>query len=57
MQNLEEKIVDERKVFCEGISAIGDSGHPGIYLVIPNNSNSVVCPYCSKKFVLKTEND
>lgn len=54
MINFEEKIVDERKVFCDGIFANCDSGHPGVYLVIPNNSKNITCPYCSKKFVLKT---
>jgi uncharacterized Zn-finger protein len=57
MQNFEEKIVETRKIFCEGNSINNEPGHPGIYLVIPNTSNSVICPYCSKKFVLKTEND
>jgi uncharacterized Zn-finger protein len=57
MVSVDELVVETRKVFCEGNSKNNEPGHPGIYLVIPNNSNSVVCPYCSKKFVLKTEND
>ena len=57
MQNFEDKIVDERKVFCEGVFANGDPGHPGVYLIIPNNSDSIICSYCSKKFILKANND
>jgi uncharacterized Zn-finger protein len=34
-------------------SGDGASKHPLVYLDIAPNADSVVCPYCSKTFVLK----
>lgn len=41
-------IVTERTIACDG----GDSalGHPRVYLTIPGTS--VMCPYCSRLYVL-----
>jgi uncharacterized Zn-finger protein len=41
----------ENEVACNG----GKStlGHPTVYLYIKKEKGSVVCPYCSRKFVLK----
>jgi len=44
--------VTDKRVYCDGGGALG---HPGVYLNIemdgPNNGR-VVCPYCSRTFVL-----
>ncbi len=44
--------VEQSHVFCDG----GDNaeGHPKIHLEISNGS--IICPYCSKEFVLKKKN-
>lgn len=57
MPKTNEQIVNTRKVFCEGDSQKNESGHPGIYLIIPEPESSIVCPYCSRKFILKHDND
>ncbi len=42
-------IVDSYKISCDG----GDtaSGHPRVYLQMPNEHGWVECPYCDCKFV------
>jgi uncharacterized Zn-finger protein len=40
--------VTHKRVFCDGG---GSLGHPGVYLNIESNGQ-VVCPYCSRTFVL-----
>jgi uncharacterized Zn-finger protein len=49
---MKEKIeyVTQRTVSCNGDSDI--DGHPKVYLEI-DQTNEVICPYCSKKFVYK----
>ena len=54
MQNIKdfEVIETENKtVACDG--GKGALGHPRVYLTIKPDSDNVVCPYCSRKFVLK----
>lgn len=41
---------DSRSVSCDG--GKGALGHPAVYLRIPPKSENVVCPYCSREFVL-----
>jgi uncharacterized Zn-finger protein len=43
--------VDSRKVSCDGGS--GAAGHPNVYLNIQHGEDRVVCPYCSRTFVLQ----
>jgi uncharacterized Zn-finger protein len=40
--------VTDKRVYCDGG---GSLGHPGVYLNIETNGQ-VVCPYCSRTFVL-----
>lgn len=42
--------VDSHKVSCQGQD--GGIGHPLVFLEI--KENEIVCPYCSKKYRLKT---
>jgi uncharacterized Zn-finger protein len=42
--------VDDTRVKCEGVG--GALGHPRVYLEM-GDENSVECPYCDRKFVLK----
>ncbi len=43
--------VKTRKVSCSGEEGV--EGHPKIYLEINHEEDHVICPYCSKKFILK----
>jgi uncharacterized Zn-finger protein len=40
--------VTDKRVYCDGGGALG---HPGVYLNIEADGQ-VVCPYCSRTFVL-----
>ena len=53
--NKSEEIIysDFQKVSCAGENQI--IGHPKVYLEIPSDSDYVVCPYCSKKFIHKNK--
>lgn len=43
--------VETMTVACDGG---GDAlGHPNVYLHLDEDTLEVVCPYCSRKFVLK----
>ena len=42
--------VNSATVACEGSGP--DSGHPKVYLTFKPDSQTVVCPYCSRTFVL-----
>ncbi|MBU6339806.1 MAG: zinc-finger domain-containing protein [Rickettsiales bacterium] len=53
-QALEVIHIDSKKVSCEG--GKGASGHPLVYLNM-GKENSVVCPYCSKYFVLNSDSN
>jgi uncharacterized Zn-finger protein len=44
---------DKKEIACDG--GKGALGHPKVYLTFPKNSNEIVCPYCSRKFVLKKQ--
>ncbi|MBL0941671.1 MAG: zinc-finger domain-containing protein [Alphaproteobacteria bacterium] len=46
--------VEQNQVSCEG-TGISD-GHPRIFLKL-EPSNQVVCPYCSRQFILKAPAD
>jgi len=48
MTDVETIEVDSKRVACDG----GALGHPAIYLEMGDNRD-VVCPYCSRRFVLK----
>ncbi|MDA8637489.1 zinc-finger domain-containing protein [Rhodospirillales bacterium] len=42
--------VETMTIACDGG---GELGHPNVYLHIDEDSHDIVCPYCSRKFVLK----
>ena len=42
--------VESTRVACDGGS--GPLGHPRVFLTLDDDAQ-VVCPYCSKRFVLK----
>jgi len=50
MTDVETIEVDQKRVACDGGG--GALGHPTIYLEMGDNPD-VVCPYCSRRFVLK----
>jgi len=39
-------------ISCAGTNDVG--GHPKVYLELKHNK-SVVCPYCSRQFILRSE--
>lgn len=43
--------VTSREVACDGIGTA--LGHPRVFLSIKPGEHEVVCPYCSRRFVLK----
>ncbi|MBM5781875.1 MAG: zinc-finger domain-containing protein [Pelagibacterales bacterium] len=45
--------VNSKKVSCDGGNK--SSSHPLVYLNMGNNE-SIVCPYCSKTFVIQKDN-
>jgi len=42
--------VTSSTVSCEGNGPA--TGHPKVYLTFANGSKEIVCPYCSRTFVL-----
>ncbi|MEI6987384.1 MAG: zinc-finger domain-containing protein [Rhodospirillaceae bacterium] len=50
MPSVETITVDTLATVCDGDGALG---HPRVYLSV-DNSVGVVCPYCSRRFVLRT---
>jgi len=50
MTDVETIEVDTKRVACDGGG--GALGHPMIYLEM-GDKREVVCPYCSRRFVLK----
>ncbi|MGB0684003.1 MAG: zinc-finger domain-containing protein [Magnetovibrionaceae bacterium] len=51
-ENLDMVIeVEETRVSCDGGG--GALGHPRVYLTIKPAEGQIVCPYCSRTFVLK----
>jgi uncharacterized Zn-finger protein len=51
MKNFEICYTNSKSVLCEGKEKPFD--HPRIYLEIDAQTNQVICPYCSKKFVIQ----
>lgn len=51
MTQIIKKIVNQRKVYCDGSTNVNVLGHPKIYLEIKSDTDEIVCPYCSKKFI------
>ena len=43
--------VSETNVPCDG----GTLGHPKVYLKIDPKTGEVVCPYCSRRYVLAAD--
>ncbi len=43
--------VETMTVACDGGN--GPLGHPNVYLYLDDDTLAAVCPYCSKRFVLK----
>ena len=43
----------KKEISCDG--GKGSLGHPKVYLTFPVDSNEIVCPYCSRKYVLKKQ--
>ncbi|NKD55068.1 MULTISPECIES: zinc-finger domain-containing protein [unclassified Haematospirillum] len=43
--------VESMETSCDGGSPA--QGHPRVYLHLDPDSHDIVCPYCSRKFVLK----
>ena len=50
MEPTETIYVTEMVVACDG----GKLGHPRVYLNLTSRGEAV-CPYCSRRFILKTE--
>tara|TARA_B100001029_G_scaffold165579_1_gene157323 strand:+ start:310 stop:492 length:183 start_codon:yes stop_codon:yes gene_type:complete len=53
IKNKESQIVSSSNVICDGGG--GALGHPRIYLDM-GNKKKIICPYCSKAFVLENNN-
>ncbi|WP_425363303.1 zinc-finger domain-containing protein [Candidatus Tisiphia endosymbiont of Hybos culiciformis] len=53
MQNVEIIETISTSVSCSGKESPYD--HPRIYLEIDSTKGYIMCPYCSKKFVLSNE--
>lgn len=51
IENRDIVVTDQHSVQCSGNWFPED--HPIIYLEIPQDSQKVICPYCSKTFILK----
>ncbi|WPZ35315.1 zinc-finger domain-containing protein [Thalassobaculum sp. OXR-137] len=45
--------VTGHRVACDG--GDGPLGHPRVFLEIPEDEHKVVCPYCSKTYVMVAE--
>lgn len=45
--------VEKSRVACDGGAGMG---HPRVWLQVDPDRGFVECPYCDKKFVLKTSN-
>ncbi len=43
--------VEKTRISCDGGAGMG---HPRVWLQIDPTRKSVTCPYCDKKFVLKS---
>jgi uncharacterized Zn-finger protein len=52
IEEIEEIYVDGKSVACDGGGGV--LGHPRVFLAI-DQSGSVECPYCSRRFVFAPE--
>jgi uncharacterized Zn-finger protein len=43
--------IENPAVACDG--GKGALGHPRVYLTVKPGTDHIVCPYCSRKYVLK----
>ncbi len=51
-----KEITHSRSVFCDGTfveNNIKSLGHPKVFLQIKDGESTIVCPYCSKQFILE----
>ncbi|MEK6747275.1 MAG: zinc-finger domain-containing protein [Rickettsiales bacterium] len=48
----EEVVVSSSEVVCDGGGA--SFGHPRVYLHIEREKGYIVCPYCSRSYILKS---
>ncbi len=53
IKNKELQVVNSSNVVCDGGG--GALGHPKVYLDMGKEKN-IICPYCSKSFILKNSN-
>jgi uncharacterized Zn-finger protein len=53
MKHYETIHVHSLSVACDGGG--GALGHPKVYLHIDQDKGSIVCPYCSRTYVLRLE--
>lgn len=51
MNHFEDIYVSSVEVVCDGGS--GALGHPKVYLHIEREKGSIMCPYCSRNYILK----
>jgi uncharacterized Zn-finger protein len=40
-----------KEISCDG--GKGSLGHPKVFLTFKPSSNEIVCPYCSRKYILE----
>jgi uncharacterized Zn-finger protein len=55
MKHFEVTYIRSLETTCDGGG--GPSGHPKVYLHIDEDESRVVCPYCSRTFVLVQQPD
>lgn len=48
----DKQIVDTTRVACDGNNNDTAMGHPRIWLTFAAGEREIVCPYCSRTFVL-----
>ena len=53
IKNKELQVVSSSNVICDGGG--GALGHPKVYLDM-GKEKKIVCPYCSKSFILENNN-
>ena len=52
MTAFETIITEQKEVMCDGGG--GANGHPRVYLHLESESGSVVCPYCSRTYAMRS---
>lgn len=53
MKQFEEIMVSSLEVACDGGN--NAMGHPKVYLHIDQDIGKIVCPYCSRTYVLRQQ--